>query len=795
MKTADLAFCFTRAGHQVYTYYLPESIQDMSLFGRRALVDVAGRKQEGFVIAEKESGNIDGLKPVMKVLDDAPLFDEKLLSLASWIAERYWCSLYTALTLMVPQGLKKKKSLRVISGLSKETFDTIKDDQLKLDYNLFSLLWEEGQISLAKAIEIVGIEEIKRLEKKGHIFLTGSYRPVRTPLSDFVYCAGEELDENFDFETLSRRAPRQAEMMKIILEKECDAEYIHANFNSVSIKSLLKKGYIQLKRSMDLPRGKSLELTSDQKQVIESIEPFLHKEAMQELLLFGITGSGKTEIYIKTAEEVLKTGKGVIVLVPEIALTRQLVEVFSNRIPNIAVLHSGMSQGERYEQWKRIQNNQARLVLGARSAIFAPVQDLGLIIIDEEQENSYKQEEFPRYHAREVARARAEIEQAVLLLGSATPSVETFFRAVSGESKLLCLPNRIGEARIPEVIIEDLKFSFKGKARQLLSPLLQTKIEERLRLGEQTILFINRRGYSPMTICWECGTIATCPNCSVGMTYHEDLRINVCHYCNHREPAMQVCQSCGSSHLQKIGAGTQKVEEEVKKIFPGISVRRLDLDSSRQKGTQQEILDGMKDGTIDVLIGTQMVAKGLDFSGVSLVGIVDADSILNLPDFRAGERCFQLLVQAAGRAGRNEIPGEVVIQTFNPESTVIQQAALQDYMSFYTREIQTRKLLQYPPFSHLLRVVVSAGSEDQSRNCIREVLDYLQEVTDASEEEMIILGPAPCPICKIKGRYRNHFIVKSQNRLLLHSIGQILSNRELPEGIKAEIEINPILTM
>jgi primosomal protein N' (replication factor Y) len=421
--------------------------------------------------------------------------------------------------------------------------------------------------------------------------------------------------------------------------------------------------------------------------------------------------------------------------------------------------------------------------------------DLGLIIVDEEQETSFKQEEQPRYHAREVARQRARIESAVLLLGSATPSLETYFKAEQGKMRLLELRERVGQAYIPRVTIEDMRRAFPNQARKLVSPLLEEKIQENLERQEQIILFINRRGYSPMTVCWECGHITHCPVCSVAMTYHRDIERNVCHYCNRQERMPVQCAACGSLHLQLLGAGTQKVEEEIKSLFSQASIARLDMDSSRRSGVQQSILQRMRNREIDILIGTQMVAKGLDFPNVSLVGIIDADSILNIPDFRAGERCFQLLVQAAGRAGRSGLAGEVVIQTYNPDHLVINFAAQQDYRDFYNHEIKTRQLLDYPPLTHLLRIVMSSEGQAETDDYANRLAAYIEEITDAKEEEITILGPAPCPIARIRNRFRVQILVKCISMELLRSMAVHILARAGSKHVKMEWDIDPVTTI
>lgn len=778
---------------KTYTYIVPDKLKDEIEFGKRVLVDFGGRKTEGYIVERFESNNCEGMKEILKVVDEEAVLTPELLHLARWMADFYLCPISMALKLMVPKILNHKKSLVVIPSLKEdevnEQFFTESESRLLLEK-----LWEHGELDMRTALKYGSKEKIENMEKEGLLLISGKYKAGKHFNESYAYVPVNFNPE--DMEALRKKAPRQAEAMEILGRLgEVNVDILHKAVPLASIKSLINKGYISMrKKSRSEAIQSPFELSKEQEFAIERLNTAICQREYSEFLLYGITGSGKTEVYLKAAETAIENGLGVIVLVPEIALTRQLVDIFTRRITNVAVLHSGMSAGERYDEWKRIKQGEVRLVLGARSAIFAPIPAPGLIIIDEEQENSFKQEDTPRYHAREVARERAHMESAVLLMGSATPSLETFYDAMQGRSELLSLKKRVGGGSIPQVTIEDMRKSFKT-ANSIISLTLEQKINEKLQKGQQIILFINRRGYSPMTICRECGNISSCPFCSVTLTYHRDIGKNICHYCNYQESIKSKCSQCGSSYLQLLGSGTQKVEEEVRQLFPDARIERMDLDSSRRKGVQKSILERMKDGSIDILIGTQMVAKGLDFPEVSLVGIVDADSILNLPDFRAGERCFQLLVQSAGRAGRSNMDGEVVIQTFNPDNPVIQMAAEQNYMKFYTHEITLRRSLFYPPFTSILRIVFNTDQEELCKNLSRNVAEYIEEIIDAREEEIMILGPAPCPIYRLRNRFRYQIIIKSEQDLLLRSIAENLLNTVKPQGGRMEIDINPVITM
>jgi primosomal protein N' (replication factor Y) len=778
-----------------YTYAVPEKLAAEVAFGKRILIDFGGKKVEGYIVTEQREDCATGMKPVLKVLDSEAVFDSALLELARWMAEYYLCPLALALNLMVPRILHRQKGSCILPTIDAMLFKHLQEQGAELNQNLFTQLWDQGELAMKQALKYVNREELLAYEQSGFITSSGVYRRGRVYKKGQVYSLGN-FNPELDLPPLQRRAPRQAEIMQLLLQsQELSQEYLDGIIAPASMRALLKKDYVHLRRVIDPILSSDLDLNEEQKLAVRQLEKALLAGKHSELLLFGVTGSGKTEVYLKAAEMALAQGRGVIILVPEIALTRQLVDVFASRIEGTAVLHSGMSSSERYDEWRRIKHGEARLVLGARSAVFAPVLDLGLVIIDEEQEGSFKQEELPRYHAREVARQRARLESAVMLGGSATPAIETYWGAREGAVKLLVLQERVGGGRIPQVTIEDMRKAGTNPPHGLLGPLLRDKIKQSLDRGEQIILFINRRGYTPMTICGECGNIAKCPACSVGMTYHRDIGQNVCHYCNRHLPIESKCSRCGSKHLQQIGAGTQRIEEETRRIFPQARVERLDIDSSRRQGAQKSILDRMKKHEIDILIGTQMVAKGLDFPDVSLMGIVDADSILNLPDFRAGERCFQLLVQAAGRAGRSNGAGEVIIQTYNPDHPVIQLAASQDYRRFYKYEIAVRKMLNYPPFTELLRIVFSAESEEQVQAMAATTAHYIEDVIDASEEEILLLGPAPCPIQKIRHRYRYQLIIKCGSLDLLRSIASYILAKGTPKHVKIEIDLNPITTI
>ncbi len=780
--------------YNTYTYAVPANMEADVSFGKRVMVEFGKRKVEAFIVAIRKQDDSpeksSGIKKIIKVLDPEPLFDIKLYRLARWMAEEYLCPVSIAIKAMLPPLLGKKRGKIIIPLITEQDRSSL---TRKLDNRDFwARVWQEGELSLQEANKYLNNEQVQALEEEGLICISGIYSGYRSSSTGYVYQKG---DFNFstDLPVLKKKAPRQAEAMELIQNcSPIDKDVLDKIIPASSIKSLISKGFIKICRKSYIENVENLVLNDEQEKAIASIGRVLSVEESQKILLFGVTGSGKTEVYIRAAEMSIEKGKNVIVLVPEIALTRHLMEAFSRRIKHMTVIHSRMPAGERYNAWKRIQRGEFNLVLGTRLAVFSPLPDLGLIIIDEEQESTYKQEESPRYHACEVARKRAKTEKAHVIMGSATPSVETFYSAMKGQLKLLTLKKRVGEAKMPVTTVQDMRKSGKWT---VISKCLEEKIRERLEKQEQTILFVNRRGYSPMTICRHCGSVVMCPHCSVGLTFHHDSNRHICHYCNYQKTSLDTCPSCGSRQLQLIGIGTQRLEEEVKLLFPAARTARLDLDSSKKTGVQKRILAEMKNGEIDILVGTQMVAKGLDFPNVSLVGIVDADSMLNLPDFRAGERCFQLIVQAAGRAGRGSKEGEVVIQTYDPENTVIRMSAHQDYPGFFTEEIKLRHLLNYPPFSKILRVVISSEDEKLVQDGSRNLGVAINEIIDAREETIEVLGPAPCPINKIRKRYRWQLLVKCENMLLLKSIASFLIQQKFDRELRIEVEITPLITM
>jgi len=781
----------------IYVYHVPEKLNESIVFGKRVLVELGHKKVEGYIIDDNCGAPGIETKPVLTVLDSNAVLNHDLYELAQWLAEMYMCPLTLAINAMVPRKLTKKRDKVIVSQMTSSSLaQYLEEENLESNCQLLIDLFERGEMNYKEALKYTTAEQIKDLEAKELLYICGTYTGYREFRDDYSYLPNEANFDIRELDKLKRRAPRQAEIMQLLLErKSIPCKQLDNTFPASSIKSLLNRGFIKMEKPQQTRSVGIPELNQEQQKTLQVVKEALNNQQKQEFLLHGITGSGKTEVYIRAALSCIEQGRTVIMLVPEIALTRHLLEIFSERIPEMAVLHSKMSPSERYEEWKLIKEGRVKLVMGTRSAIFAPLSDIGLIIIDEEQEYTYKQEQQPRYHAREVARERARRSNAVLLMGSATPAVETFYASKIGQITRLSMTIRAGDAVLPAVKIENMRQALKKAHSPIISPLLETKLKDTLAHNGQAILFLNRRGFNPYTLCRSCGHTLVCPNCSVGLNYHKDINMYVCHYCGINMTIPNDCPTCGSNYMQQVGYGTQRVEEDICKLFPDARVARLDLDSSSNKGIQDKILAEMKQGKVDILIGTQMVAKGLDFTGVSLVGILDADGMLALPDFRSGERCFQLIVQAAGRAGRGGIRGEVIIQTYNPDNPIIILAAQQDYLSFFNEEIKWRKLLNYPPFSHILRLVIISMEDSLARQVADLIVLYIIEITDAKEDDIMIMGPAPCPMYRIKNQVRYQLLVKSENMLLLNSIGTNISGKQWHKQVKVEIDLNPLMNM
>jgi len=732
--------------------------------------------KEGYVVAVKDSTDAKRLKSIVRISKAIILFNEKQLELIKWIREKYLVTYLDAIHLVAPSGtgVKEEQWLRVIdhkeprSKKSQEILKRICDNGNEIEINFLMSLFDTDIKS-----------QVKDLIKKGilEVFYQDA-RQVKDKVIRMAKLSDEDADLSVVIEDLfRRRAVVQGRMLELL--SECNklslADLVNfSGGNYQAVKALEAKGFIEIfdqvvyrevshNREMMQKNPDTIVLTDQQESVLRELSKGIDTNVFQQYLLFGVTGSGKTEVYIRTIKKALENGKNSIMLVPEISLTPQLVSRFSARFgDDIAIIHSGLSLSEKYDQWKKIREGQARIVIGARSAIFAPLENVGVIIMDEEHEQSYKSEMTPRYTTHEVAEYLARQHNAILLFASATPSISTYYKVEKGDLKLLELTKRYNDMPAPGVKIVDMRKELEDGNKSVLSRALKEEISKNLENKEQTILFLNRRGFSTFVSCRECGFVAECPNCSISLTYHKNDNTLKCHYCGHTVKNYTLCPSCGSRYIRYFGGGTQKVEDEIKKIFPNASTIRMDVDTTGKKNGHANILHRFESEKIDIMIGTQMVTKGLDFPNVTLVGVISADTILNIDDFRAGERTFSIIEQVSGRAGRAEKPGRSIIQTYSPENNAIKLAKEHNYIEFYKKEISARGALWYPPFCQITSVIFSSKNEFSAAKCAR---CFAKSMMPAKEilAKLQILGPIPAYVSRVKNHYIYRLTIKCEN--------------------------------
>ncbi len=696
--------------NRVFDYKIPTEYEEnaLELIGARVLVSFARRKEleEGYVVNIKENTEYE-VKEIAKV-EEKYLNSDKI-ELAKWMSKRYFCNIADCLKLMLPPGSTRKESNRVKE--KSVNFVTLKKDEDEIEFDI-----EAGKLKSAKQIRILKflLENGDALISDIEMFADGSRAIVNT------------LCKNGYTEIIEKKIERDPFEFK------------------------------------NIERTTKLELTEEQANAFNAICDSMDDMLFSEFLLYGVTGSGKTEVYLQLIEKALDEHKSSILLVPEISLTPQTVNRFIARFgkENIAVLHSKLSIGERYDEWNKINEGRAKIVIGARSAIFAPVKDLGIIIIDEEHDSSYKSEMTPKYDAKEVARFMCKEANVPLLLGSATPDIDTYFRAKNEEIMLLELKNRANKASLPEIEIIDLREELAKGNKSMISTRLYEEIQKNLNDKKQTILYLNRRGFSTFVMCRNCGYTVKCKNCNINLTYHANTNRLKCHYCGYEEKLVTKCPSCGSEQIRYFGTGTQKLEYEINKLFPNASTIRMDIDTVSKKNSHEQILEKFKNDNIDILIGTQMVVKGHHFPNVTLVGVIAADGSLNIDDFRANERTFQILTQVAGRAGRGEDKGRVIIQTYNPDNFSIECAKKQDYDLFYNTEISLRKQLKYPPFCDIILIGFTSVIEQEVANVASKIHEYLKNRVLRENIGIILYKALPSPIDKIKNKYRWRILIK-----------------------------------
>ena len=719
-------------------YSVPEAMTDKVVVGARVRVPFRDKSLLATVVATLDQSPAEGIKPIMALLGEKPTLSASLIELARWMSNYYCCPVETVMRSLLPQVIRSAKI-----GWKKQLFVS----------------------------------------------------PARSVTSE-------------EIEKLRRRAPRQAELLEAIaqLPEPMPASDLlrQTSLDNSTLRALVRRGFAELREQAverdphgteEFVADAELAMNEEQTAALKLIETALENpETHPPILLHGVTGSGKTEVYLQAIRATLARGKTAIVLVPEISLTPQTVERFKSRFAaqpdTVAVLHSHLSEGERHDEWHKLHSGRARIVIGARSAVFAPLLNLGLIVVDEEHETSYKQEEAPRYHARDVAIVRAKLEKCVALLGTATPSLESYANATRGKYVLSTLTQRVDQCQMPLIRIVDLRQERrKEKAAAILSEKLRAAIGDRLEKKEQTILFLNRRGFSTSLLCSNCGKARDCPNCSVALTFHRSNARLSCHLCGHSAAVPKRCPECGEDALIYAGFGTEKVEANVSAIFPKAIVRRMDADSMTRKDAYRETLHAFRAGKIDILVGTQMIAKGLHFPNVTLVGIINADLALHLPDFRAGERTFQLLTQVAGRAGRGEEPGEVFVQTYTPFSPSIQFARHHDFAGYFEQELEFRERCDFPPFKHAVLITVRSEHEARASFSAETLARRLRE---ALPEEFTRGAPAPAPLEKLQGHYRFHILLRGEAIMRLSRlIRETLDKLPFPEDVAVAVDVDP----
>lgn len=790
----------SQAVDRPFHYLVPPALEPNLQPGHRVIVPFGARKLVGYVMGIVDKSPVDEVKPILKILDEEPLLTREMVDLALWLAQHTYSRLVDVLRCLLPPGIhiKSEKYVEIAPEYGTRCINELKERAPKQEAVLRYLKEAGGEALWDDILDAAecGAAVINALAEKGYVTIkyrwtSPAVKKKRVQVCRLNVSTG---DAAAWVEANRRKAPKQAEVISclMVMEKPCTASNLAAKAGTTlgTVRALEEKGLIKRywQEVYRDPYGegaaasKPLTPNPAQRNALEEIKEALDRESPDVFLLRGVTGSGKTEVYLQAIGRVLELGKQAIVLVPEISLTPQTVRRFKARFGDrVAVLHSALSAGERFDEWRRIRSGDADIVVGARSAVFAPFTRLGLIVIDEEHEQSYKQEEMPRYHAKDVALWRASRHRAVVVLGSATPAVESTYLAETGAYRQLLLPERIETRPLPPVEIVDMRVELKRGNRTILSGRLREAIGQRLQKREQMIILLNRRGYATCVLCRECGHVLQCKNCRVTLTYHEPDKSVRCHYCGWQMPLPRLCPECRSQLLRRFGVGTQRVEEVLVREFPGARILRMDMDTTRRKGSHRAILTTFEQGKADILLGTQMIAKGLDFPSVTLVGVITADTALNIPDFRAGERTFQLLTQVAGRAGRGDKGGEVIIQTYTPEHYSIQAAASHHYTAFYREELAFRREMGYPPYKFLARILISGPVE-------REVIDTAQRAAEALQlqidalgprtEDVGIFGPSPAPLSLVRNRYRWHIIVKGEEGAVRRCLDGFTANQD-----------------
>ena len=792
---------------KAFDYLIPSNLVDKVSIGTRLLVPFSSGNSEveGYCVGISEKSKSKKLKSIIKIVNENTVFDEYMLDTIEYMHERYLTPYLDLIHAVVPSGTEVKSYEWVI-------VNDIREERSQLRKKIVECLLDNGGgMELNALVSLMQRDvrpQIRDMIKKGS--LVKEYRHIQS-VNDkkiravkLIITPEQAVNEA---EKLEKKAPIQSRMLEILSVNEFIAvsdlkDFAGGSYNAVS--ALQKKGFVKLfdltvernpLNSKKIKRSTAFIMTDEQKTAVKAITDSIDSGVYSPFLLYGVTGSGKTEVFMQAIQHSVENDKTALVLVPEISLTPQMVSRFLSRFGNrIAVLHSGLSLGERYDQWKRIYEGNADIVIGARSAVFAPLKNIGIIIVDEEHSDTYKSEMSPRYNAKEVAQFRAKQYGSAVVFASATPSVNSFYKASIGELSLLTMRYRYNRNKMPDINVIDMREELESGNRSMFSRKLEEEIKKNIDKGEQTILFLNRRGFSTFVSCRSCGYTAECPNCNISLTYHKFGNNLKCHYCGYSRPNYKICPNCGSRYIRYFGGGTQRVEEELHRIFPDATAIRMDVDTTGKKQAHEKILDKFDKEKIDVLIGTQMVSKGLDFENVTLVGVISADTMLHMNDYRSAERTYSMLEQVVGRAGRGQKKGRAIIQTYSPDSEAIQMAAMHNYDGFYASEIERRKLMWYPPYSKLINIMFSGTSESVVPQAAKYFLKLIGNPKDIGQK-IQILGPVPSSISKIKNKYRWQILIKCEdddalNEILKKALNVCASNKNY-KSISIIIDKNP----
>lgn len=804
----------SRFTDSLFHYLVPEDMEQEIKVGMRIKVPFGkgNKSYEGYVMGFAQKSDTPNLKEIIQIIEDFSYFDENMASLIKYLHHRYFSRYSDIIKAVLPRGISAKyEMVATLIEKDPEVLKSYTKNSLVRE-QIAELLLKKGEMSysdisselgrknimpsmkyfLAKGIVEVNEVRIQKMEDKTKTFVS---------LNISVPEAFEIIDR------ISKRAKKRARILEILTEVDSISMsdlLEEADTARETVNALFREGYVDIYQSEVFDEKLCIvedkphyHLTDEQTYAYETIKKSIENNQNKTFLIHGVTGSGKTEVYLRLIDRCIENGKQAIFLVPEIALTPQMVRQVSCYFGDqVAVMHSMLTLRERYDEWKRIKKGIARVVVGARSAIFSPCEDLGLIIIDEEHETTYKSETSPRYHTSEVARFRAKFENATLVLASATPSIESFKMAKDGAYELIEMKHRINSSPLPQVEIVDMREELTDGNRSVFSGILKEEIAKNLKENKQTMLFLNKRGFSSFVSCRSCGYVAECPNCNIPLNYHKVSESLICHFCDYKEPVSAVCPKCQSTHIRHFGIGTQKVCDELNAIFPEASVLRMDADTTLSPHSHEAILDRFRKGEADILVGTQMIAKGLDFEKVTLVGVVAADISLFMNDFRAGEKTFSLLTQVVGRAGRGKYPGRAVIQTYDPDNQILEFSKKQDYDGFYEEEIGLRSLMWYPPYCEIININSSSESDYQARKVLLRLRDELIKELSLCKlnSQVTVMSVTKAPMHRVNSRYRYRFIIKMKySKTVYNIIHKVLESQYKTAGnATLTVDVNPI---